>query len=100
MEPTAIINPKIISHSEDIECEWENCLSVSGLSGLVPRGKSVTVKYTTREGKSVKAKFNGFVARIFQHECDHLDGLVYLDRIKSTKDIITDKEFLRLIAKK
>jgi len=44
MEPTAIINPKIISHSEDIECEWENCLSVSGLSGLVPRGKSVNCK--------------------------------------------------------
>jgi peptide deformylase len=100
IEPTAIINPKIIRYSEEMDNEWEGCLSIPGLRGLVPRNKTIVVKYTTRHGKSVKTEFDDFVARIFQHEYDHLDGLVYLDSIKSTKNIITDKEFQKLIAKK
>ena len=100
MEPTAIINPMILSSTGGTVKKWELCLSFPGIRGLVPRYKTVTVKYTGRDGKAVKAEFTDFVARIFQHEYDHLDGLVYLDRLKSTKDIITDKEFQRLISKK
>lgn len=100
MEPTAIINPKIIAYSEEMDKEWESCRSIPGLRGLIPRYKSIAVKYTTRDGKTAKSQFTDFVARIFQHEYDHLDGLVYLDRLESTKDIITDKEFQRLTSKK
>jgi peptide deformylase len=100
MEPTAIINPKIISHSRGTVKEWEGCLSVPGIRGLVPRYKTVTARYSARNGKTEKREFSDLVACIFQHEYDHLDGLVYLDRLESTKDIITDKEFQRLISKK
>ena len=100
IEPTAIINPKIVASSKELSKEWEGCLSIPGIRGLVPRCKSITVKYTTRAGRTVKIEFTDFAARIFQHEYDHLDGLVYLDRLESTKDIITDKEFQRLISKK
>lgn len=100
MEPTAIINPKIISNSKETLMEWELCLSFPGIRGLVPRFRSVTVQYAMRDGKYVKTEFADFAARIFQHEYDHLDGLVYLDRLESTRDIITEKEFLRLISKK
>lgn len=100
IEPTAIINPKIISYSEEISKDWERCYSIPGLWGLVPRYKIITVKYTVKDGKIIKKKFEDFVARIFQHEYDHLDGIVYLDRLESTRDIITDIEFQRLISKK
>jgi peptide deformylase len=100
MEPTAIINPKIISSTGGTSKEWELCLSFPGIRGLVPRYRSIAVRYTMRDGKPVKTEFTDFVARIFQHEYDHLDGLVYLDRLETTKDIITDKEFQRLISKK
>lgn len=99
LEPTIIINPKIISHSKETLKEWESCLSLPGIKGLVPRYKSITVRFTTRNGETVKTEYSDFIARIFQHECDHLDGIVYLDRMESAKDIITDKEFQRLISK-
>ena len=98
--PIAVINPEIISNSEAVVEDWEGCLSIPGIRALVPRYKEITVEYQTREGKKERKKFKDFLARIFQHELDHLNGLVYLDRIKSTKDIVTEKEFLRIISKK
>lgn len=70
MLPTAIINPKIISHSKETATEWESCLSFPGIRGVVPRFKSISVQYTTRDSKKVKAEFTDFVARIFQHVHD------------------------------
>jgi len=98
MEPTAIINPKIITYSDEVIKDWEGCLSIPGIRGLVPRHKSIFVDYTTREGKQVKTEFTDFIARIFQHEYDHLNGIVFLDRLETVKDIITEKEFLKLIS--
>lgn len=100
MAPTAIINPKIESHSEEIEKDWEGCLSIPGVRALVPRWKEVTVNYYTRENKKVSATYESFLARIFQHELDHLDGLVFFDRLDSPKDIYMEKEFQKIIAKK
>jgi len=100
MKPTAVINPKIISASKEIAKDWEGCLSVPGIRALVPRHTSILVEYTTVTGKKVKKQYKDFIARIFQHEYDHLEGKVFLDRIESTKDIITDKEYLRIISKK
>jgi peptide deformylase len=99
MEPTAIINPKINSHSEDLIKDWEGCLSIPGIRGLVPRHKSISVEYTARDGRREKKEFPDFIARIFQHEYDHLNEIVFLDRLENTKDIITEKEYQKLIFK-
>ncbi len=95
--PTALINPKILSKSAKKVGGWEGCLSFPGIRGFVPRHYSVEIEYTDRTGKKTKKVFKDFLARIFQHEFDHLEGIVYLDRIKG-KDIITEKEFLKLMA--
>jgi peptide deformylase len=93
MEPTAMINPKIISHSSEIVKDWEGCLSVPGLRGLVPRSQSIEIEYTDRNGQLQRQVLNDFVARIFQHELDHLNGIVFLDRLESTEDLYTEEEF-------
>jgi len=97
--PEAIINPKIVKASTQMKKGYEGCLSIPGIMGNTPRHVHIEVEYTNLEGKKVKTKFSNFLARVFQHEYDHLDGIVYLDRITG-KDIITEKEFLKLIAKK
>lgn len=99
MKPTAVINPKIISHSGKTAKDWEGCLSIPGIRALVPRWQSVAVEFIDRKGKLVKRRFSGFVARIFQHETDHLDGIVFLDRITTSCDIITEKEYQELVSK-
>ena len=98
MEPTAIINPEITWRSDEIEKGWEGCLSVPGIRGLVPRSTSIKVKYLTRDNQSISAELEGFLARVFQHELDHLDGLVFLDRVETTKDIVMEQEWQRIIA--
>ena len=98
LEPTAIINPKIKSHSKENIKDWEGCLSIPGIRGLIPRSKIVDVSYTNRKGKRVEEKYSDFIARIFQHEFDHINGIVFLDRLESVKDIITDKEYFKLIS--
>ena len=100
MKPTAIINPKIISLSKERAKDWEGCLSIPGIRALVPRHRQIEVEYTDRQGKRRKKNFADFVARIFQHEYEHLDGTVFLDKIDSTKDIITEKEYQKIIKKK
>lgn len=97
MEPTAIINPEILWFSDEQDKDWEGCLSIPGIRGLVPRYKSINVKYMTRDGSVKEQTFSDFLARIFQHESDHLYGISFLDRLESTKDIITEKEFNKLL---
>jgi peptide deformylase len=90
MPPTAIINPQIIDRNDETQKDWEGCLSVPGIRGLVPRYTKIEVEYTTREGKLERKIFTDFIARVFQHELDHLDGLVFLDRIETTKDLYSE----------
>jgi len=97
MPATAMINPRIVGHSTEIVKDWEGCLSVPGIRGLVPRYQAIEVEYTTRDGKLEKQELTDFVARIFQHEYDHLEGMVFLDRLESTKDIITEQEYQKII---
>jgi peptide deformylase len=97
MEPTAMINPKIIAHSTEIVKGWEGCLSIPGIRGLVPRSQAIEVEYTDRNGKLQKQEFSDFVARIFQHEYDHLDGIVFLDKLESTLDIVTEQEYQKRV---
>lgn len=98
MEPTPMINPRVLNVSDDMSKDWEGCLSVPGVRGLVPRFRAVEVEYTSRDGKLKRAELTDFVARVFQHEFDHLEGRVFLDRIESTQDLISDQEYLKRIS--
>jgi peptide deformylase len=75
-----MVNPEIKSASEEIEDGLEGCLSVPGWQGEVTRALAVTVRGQTRRGKPMKVKAQGWMARIFQHEIDHINGVVFTDR--------------------
>jgi peptide deformylase len=98
IEPMAILNPKIVAHSEEMVKGWEGCLSVPGIRGLVPRYKAIEVEYSDRYGNLQRRELTDFVARIFQHELDHLNGIVFLDRVESTQDLVTEQEYQRIIS--
>ena len=93
MEPVAMINPKILSHSDERVKGWEGCLSVPGQRGLVPRYSEIEVSYLDRYGDEHRHHLQDFVARIFQHEYDHLQGKVFLDRIEHPEDLLTEAEY-------
>lgn len=76
------INPKVTFLTEDKQSFWEGCLSVPGMRGLVSRPKKVRVDYLTHEGKLAHITAEGFLATVFQHELDHLDGVIYIDRVE------------------
>ncbi|MGL4502134.1 MAG: peptide deformylase [Planktothrix sp.] len=97
MEPTAMINPKIINHSHETIKDWEGCLSVPGIRGLVPRYQALEIEYTNREGELCYQQLTDFVARIFQHELDHLNGIVFVDRVESNQDLVTEAEYQKHI---
>ena len=98
--PIVIINPKIVEHTTGIAKDWEGCLSFVGPFGIVPRARSITVEYRNLEGELVVEKASGLWARIFQHEIDHLDGIVYVDRMEDMKMLMTRSEVKKRLAKK
>ena len=97
MQPTAMINPRIVAHSSEVVKDWEGCLSVPGIRGLVPRYQTIEVEYTDRNGSSQKQELTDFIARIFQHEYDHLEGLVFLDRVENNQDLISEEEYQKSV---
>jgi peptide deformylase len=97
MEPTVMINPGFRALSELQEKDWEGCLSIPGIRALVPRYQEIMICYTDQQGGLVEARLSGFVARIFQHEADHLEGKTYLDRVENNADIFAESEFVKLI---
>lgn len=76
----AVINPEIIKTSDETELGIEGCLSIPNLIGEVERFSAVVVKGFNKQGKPVKIKSSGWLARIFQHEIDHLEGILFTDR--------------------
>jgi len=99
MPPLVMINPMIVAQSAERESGWEGCLSVPGIRGFVSRSTSVEVTYQTRDGETRSATFEGFVARIVQHECDHLNGIMFLDRVENTSDLMSEAEYRHHILK-
>jgi peptide deformylase len=67
------------------------------MRGLTPRSTKINVAYTTRTGKKVHRCFSAFLARIFQHEYDHLQGIMFIDRVESSKDLMSEKEWGKLV---
>lgn len=100
MEPLPMINPRILAHSDETVKGWEGCLSIPGIRGNVPRYQAIEIEFSDRSGKLQKMEITDFVARIFQHELDHLNGIVFIDRVESTRDLITEKEYQKLILSK
>ncbi len=76
----AVVNPEIVKVSEETELGIEGCLSIPGLVGEVERYSAIQVKGQNRRGQPIKLKLDGWMARIFQHEIDHLDGVLFTDR--------------------
>ncbi len=76
----ALVNPEIVK-SDGVQVGYEGCLSYPGWVGEVARYETVVVKGRNRRGKEVRIKSNGFTARAFQHEIDHLDGILFIDRL-------------------
>lgn len=89
---TVVINPTIINYSKKKSSKWEGCLSLKNVAAASVRGESVTVRYLDEKGKPHKQKFTGFTAQVFQHEIDHLNGILYVDRIKDIKTLISTEQ--------
>lgn len=92
---SVLINPKIEPLSEEMEEDWEGCLSIIEMRGKVPRYKEIKVVGRNREGKEVDFVASGFHARVIQHEWDHLQGKVFLDRMKDLSTLTYLPEYSR-----
>jgi peptide deformylase len=90
---TAFINPKISYLTQDYQGFWEGCLSVPGLRGYVERPKKIKVEYMSEKGEMKEIIAEGFLATVLQHELDHLEGVLYIDRIRDPKLISYQEEF-------
>ncbi|MFD7310744.1 peptide deformylase [Promicromonospora sp. NPDC059942] len=89
-----ILNPTVLERSAETVLDWEGCFSVPGYLGLVPRSETITVRYTDETGQILTSEVSGYAARVFQHEIDHLDGLVYLDRMPDMTSLTTTQNYL------
>ncbi len=98
MSPTVMINPRFTAQSGSRVKDWEGCLSIPGIRALVPRYTRIKVEYLDAQGKPESRILSDFIARVFQHEYDHLEGKVYLDRVEDNRDIIAESEFFKLIS--
>ena len=92
---TVLVNPRISPLSEEMQDDWEGCLSIPDLRGVVPRYKSIRVQAYDRHGHSLDFVAHDFHARVIQHEFDHLNGKVYLDRMRDLTTLTFLQEFSR-----
>ena len=92
---SVLINPRIAPLSEEMEEDWEGCLSIAELRGKVPRYASIRVQALDRNGKELDFVASGFHARVIQHEWDHLNGKVFLDRMRDLSTLTYLQELAR-----
>lgn len=97
MPPTELINPEILWASEETIPGWEACLSIPGFKGIVERHKALKIKFNTRTGKEHILELSDFTARVFQHEFDHLLGMVYMDRLNIKDELFTMNAFQQFV---
>ncbi len=91
----ALINPEITPIGREVVEDWEGCLSIPDIRGLVPRARHINIRASDRHGKRIELRVSGFPARVMQHETDHLDGVLFLDRMKSFESLTFLDEFSR-----
>jgi len=95
---TVLINPRIEILGSQREAGWEGCLSVPGLRGLVTRPAHIRYTGLTQDGAQISREARGFHARVVQHECDHLEGILYPQRMDNLKDLIFESEWRHRLA--
>jgi peptide deformylase len=98
-EPIAIINPEITPVGSDLVEDWEGCLSIPDVRGRVPRAREIKVRAYDRTGERIELRAHDFPARVIQHETDHLDGVLFFDRMKSFESLTFLDEYSRYWAK-
>jgi peptide deformylase len=92
-----VINPEITPTTDVLYGMYEGCLSIPGLRGYVERPVGIRVKYLDQDGDAVEEDLEGFPAVVFQHECDHLQGKLYIDRMKDIRKLGYDEEAERYL---
>lgn len=92
----AYVNPRVLKASKKLVSDWEGCLSVPGYRGMVPRHEWIVVEAVRPDGRKMKRRVSGFEARVFQHEIDHINGYVYLDRMAGLRTLAHEEELMQL----
>jgi peptide deformylase len=98
-ETLVIVNPEIVPNTADVEDGWEGCLSIPDIRGMVPRHTDIRLKALDRNGRPIDLTLRNFPARVAQHETDHLDGVLFFDRMKSFQSLTFMDEYSRFHAK-
>ncbi len=89
------INPKVTVLDKKTKGFWEGCLSVPGIRGWVERPQTIKVEFLDRAGKAVSMEVDGFLATVFQHEFDHLDGTLFVDKVSDPSKLAFTEEYVR-----
>ena len=97
--PIAVVNPEITALGRDLVEDWEGCLSIPDIRGKVPRNRRIRVRGFGRDGDALDMELEDFPARVFQHENDHLNGVLFFDRMKSFETLAFLDEYSRFWAK-
>jgi len=98
-DAVALINPEIAPLGSATEEGWEGCLSIPDIRGMVPRHTDILVRALDRDGKAIELALKRFPARVAQHETDHLDGVLFFDRMTSMQSLTFMEEYSRYHAK-
>jgi peptide deformylase len=96
---TVIVNPEIAANTATREEGWEGCLSIPDIRGMVPRLTDILVRALDRHGRPIELRLRNFTARVAQHEADHLDGILFFDRMTSMASLTFLEEYSRYHAK-
>jgi peptide deformylase len=94
-----IVNPEITPVGTDLVEGWEGCLSIPDIRGQVPRAREITLRALDRRGERIERHVHDFPARVIQHETDHLDGILFFDRMRSFGSLAFLDEYARYWAK-
>ena len=97
MAPRVVVNPMLTPESGELVHDWEGCLSIPGLRGLVPRHPAVRVRALDRGGEPLDYVAAASEARIVQHEHDHLNGVVFLDRMRDLRSLCFEDQWHRYV---
>jgi peptide deformylase len=98
-EAIVVVNPEIVPSGSSREEGWEGCLSIPDIRGMVPRFTGITISALDRHGRAVERQLTSFPARVAQHETDHLDGVLFFDRMTSMQSLTYLDEYSRYHAK-
>ena len=100
MPPVVVINPEVTPIGSAVEEDWEGCLSIPDIRGRVPRAAKIRLQALDRRGRPLALTADGYPARVLQHETDHLDGVLFFDRMTSFESVTFLEEYGRYWAPK